>query len=294
MNYQMKFHLAINYLENNFPIKSSQTFSFMIYRQLLAVTFLLLIAFHVNASETDIPTRPDPPRLVNDFSGLLSKSEAGKLENKLRAFNDTTSNQIAVVIVNSLNNYDPATFAYKIGEAWQVGQGKFNNGIVILLKPKTSDSDRGKAYIAVGYGLEPAIPDALAKRIIENEMIPNFQQNNYYQGIEQATDVLMKLASGEISEEGYNKSKEHSGIAAIIPFIIIALVFIIIRISRNKSYSVGKNVPFWTAMMLGSTMGRSNRGHWGGFSGGGGGFGGGGFGGFGGGSFGGGGAGGSW
>jgi len=265
-------------------------------KSVLILTLFLFFSFNLKALDSEIPPRPEPPRLVNDFSGLLSKGQANKLETKLRAFNDTTSNQIAIVIVNSLNNYDPASFAYKIGETWQVGQGKFNNGIVILIKPKTGASDRGQAYIAVGYGLEPAIPDALAKRIVENEMIPNFKQDNYYQGLDQATDVLMKLASGEISEEGYNKSKETSGIIAFLPFIIIAIIFLLVRASGSRSHSIGKNVPFWTALWLGSSLGGRSGGHWGGFSGGGGGFGGGGggFGGFGGGSFGGGGAGGSW
>ncbi|HEY9114620.1 MAG TPA: TPM domain-containing protein [Bacteroidales bacterium] len=268
----------------------------MSIKSILTLSLFLFYAINLCAVETGIPPRPEPPRLINDLSGLLSKSQSNSLETKLRAFNDTTSNQITIVIVNSLNNYDPASFAYAIGEEWGVGQKKFDNGIVVLVKPKTSESDRGKAYIAVGYGLEPVITDALAKRIVENEMIPNFQQNNYYQGLDQATDVLMQLASGEISEEGYNKSKETSGIVAIIPFIIILLIFILIRASGSRSHSVGKNVPFWTALWLASSLGGRKGGHWGGFSGGSGGFGGGGggFGGFGGGSFGGGGAGGSW
>lgn len=258
--------------------------------------FLLFLAFAINALGADIPARPVPPRLVNDFAGLLSTSQVNTLEKKLRAFNDTTSNQITVVIVKSLEGYDPASFAYKIGEEWKVGQAKFDNGIVILVKPKTSQSDRGQAYIAIGYGLEAAIPDAIASRIVENEMKPSFRDGNYFEGLDKATTVLMKLAAGEINAEGYNNSTKAPGIVAFLPFIIIGIVFLLIRSSRSRSYGVGKSVPFWTALWLGSTIGRSNRGHWGGFSGGGGGFGGGGggFGGFGGGSFGGGGAGGSW
>lgn len=268
----------------------------MTFKSLLTLIFLFSFHLCISSEDTGIPQRPDPPRLVNDFAGLLSKSQVNALESKLRAFNDSTSNQIAVVTVTSLNNYDPASFAYQIGETWKVGQGKFNNGIVVLIKPKTSSTDRGKAYIAVGYGLEPAIPDALAKRIVENEMIPNFKQNNYYLGIDQAIDILMKLASGEISEEGYNSSKETSAIFAFLPFIIIIIIFLLIRASKSRSHSIGKNIPLWTAFWLGSSLGGRSGGHWGGFSGGSGGFGGGGggFGGFGGGSFGGGGAGGSW
>ncbi|MCK5784664.1 MAG: TPM domain-containing protein, partial [Desulfobacterales bacterium] len=153
------------------------------------------------------------------------------------------------------------------------------------------------AFIAVGYGLEPAIPDAIAKRIVDNEMIPHFKSGNYYQGIDRATTVLMKFAAGEISAEGYKKKTETSGIFAFLPFIIIIIIILMIRGSRGRSQTIGhSNTSFWSALMLGSMMGNSSHsGSWGGFSGGSSGFGGGGgFGGFGGGSFGGGGAGGSW
>jgi len=91
---------------------------------------------------------------------------------------------------------------------WSVGQKRFDNGIVVLVKPKLSSSDKGKVYIAVGYGLEPAIPDAITKRIVDNEMIPYFRNDDYYGGINQATNVLMKLASGEISADGSKNKQE--------------------------------------------------------------------------------------
>ena len=212
-------------------------------------------------------------------------------------FNDTTSNQITIVTVKSLNGYEPSMFAFELGEKWQVGQKKFDNGIVVLIKPKLSSSDRGEVFIAVGYGLEPVIPDIIAGRITNNEMIPYFKNGNYYRGIDEATNVLMNLAAGEITAEGYKKQSESSGIFAFLPFIIIIIIILIIRGSRGRSQTIGhSNSSFWTALMLGSMMGHSSHsGSWGGFSGGSSGFGGGGgFGGFGGGSFGGGGAGGSW
>ena len=79
-----------------------------------------------------------------------------------------------------------------MGEKWGIGSEKFDNGILVLLKPKTSDS-KGEVFIAVGYGLEGVVPDATAKRIVENEMIPMFRENNMYGGIEKATDVLIDL-----------------------------------------------------------------------------------------------------
>jgi len=266
-------------------------------RNIKITTGFLLFIFIINAAfGQDIPPRPQPPRLVNDFADILTPQQEQSLETKLRRFNDTTSNQIAIVTVKSLAGYDPAMFAYEIGAKWKVGQKKFDNGVVVLVKPKTSDRNRGKAYIAVGYGLEPAIPDAIAKRIVEREMIPAFKNKNYYRGLNDATNILMQLASGEISAKGYNKQTGSNGLFSIIPFFVILIIILLIRASGNRSSGMGRRGTggLWTGLWLGSMMGGSHSGSWGGFSGGGSGFGGGGFGGFGGGSFGGGGAGGSW
>ncbi len=257
-----------------------------------------LMFFAVLLTAQDIPSPQVPPRLVNDFADILSNSQERSLENKLVSFNDTTSNQITIVIVKSLNGYTPAMFATDIGLKWKVGQKEFDNGIVVLVKPKFSSSDKGHAYIAVGYGLEPVIPDAIAKRIVENEMLPNFREGDYFQGINKATDVLMKLAAGEISADMYGKSSGN-GLGALIPIILIIIVVFLLskKGSSNRVISSRGSGSFWTALMIGSLLSnsRSNSGSWNNFTGGSSGFGGGGgFGGFGGGSFGGGGAGGSW
>ena len=263
--------------------------------------FILVFLFS-NVFSQKIPDRPNPPRLVVDFANILSPQQEKLLEDKLVTFNDTTSNQITVVTINSIGDNTPAMFAYEIGAKWHVGQKKFDNGIVVLVKPKLSSSDKGEAYIAVGYGLEPAIPDAIAKRIVTNEMIPYFKNNDYYGGINNATNVLMQFASGEINADGYNKKhKSSNGLVAFLPILIIFIVIILMKKSNGGgSTGIGgrSGNSFWTALMIGSMLGGNNShsGNWGGFSGGSGGFGGGGggFGGFGGGSFGGGGAGGSW
>ncbi|MDZ7741537.1 MAG: TPM domain-containing protein [Bacteroidota bacterium] len=263
--------------------------------------WLFLIIF-TGLKAQDIPEKASPPRLVNDFTNTLSRAEISRLERKLVAFNDSTSNQITIVFVSSLQGYDPAQFAYKIGESWKVGKKEFDNGIVVLVKPKTA-REKGQTFIATGYGLEGAIPDAIGKRIVENEMIPEFKNNNYYQGVDKATNVLMALASGEYSVEQYRKNTQKIPYAGIIPFLVIMVIFILINITRRKTYSMGGRRErgtdsLWTALLLGSMLGSSGRHHgsgWSNFSGGSGSFGGGGgFGGFGGGSFGGGGAGGSW
>lgn len=257
-------------------------------------TLIILFLGVLSITAQDIPPRPQPPRLVNDFADLLSSREEQALETKLVRFNDTTSNQIAIVTLKSLGGYDIASVAYEIGEKWQVGQKGFDNGVVILVKPKVGN-EKGEVTIQVGYGLEPVIPDAIAKRIIENEILPAFRANDTYGGLNAATNVLMQLAAGEISADGYQKQAETPAIFALFPFLIIIIIIILMRVTRRSSYGMGKsNMPFWTAMMLGSTMGRGSSSGFGGFGGGSGFGGGGGFGGFGGGSFGGGGASGSW
>ena len=237
-----------------------------------------------------IPSRPDPQRLVNDLAQVFTSDQVSRLENTLVAFDDSTSNQIVVVTVKDLEGYDPSEYATRIGLDWGVGSAQFNNGIVLLVKPKTYDS-AGQVFIAVGYGLEGAIPDAYAKRIIENELIPNFRLNDYYAGVEAACDVLMKLASGEISEpRGEEEDDALLEIIATLLFIGLLIFIFIIAVGQNDDNghsSGGGRRTIHVGPII--TSGRS----YGGGSSFGGGFGGG-FGGFGGGSFGGGGAGGSW
>ena len=264
------------------------------------ITTLFLLLFVVSFCHAQqIPNRPSPPRLVNDFTNTLTISQANNLEYKLRNYNDTTSTQIAVVFVNDLQGTTAADFAYQLGEKWGVGT-KENNGIVILVKPK--NETKGEVFISVGYGLEQYVPDALAKRIIENQMIPAFKYNDYYSGVNNAIDSIIKLASGGFKSD--KSTDEDSEVAALI-FIIIGMAAMILYISlANK---VGKTISskkddssfwrtlFWLSLLNNnSNRHRHHHNHWNDFSGGSGGFGGGGFSGFGGGSFGGGGAGGSW
>lgn len=255
------------------------------------ITFLTFLFAGILLNGQDLPQRPNPPRLVNDFTGILSGTEIQQLEQKLVNFNNETSNQIVVVIVKSLDGYDPNDYANRLGENWKVGQKGFDNGIVILIKPK-SEEGKGEISIQTGYGLEGAIPDATCNQIIKNEIIPKFKTNNYLGGIEAGLNVLMKLSKGEFNAKQYAKQKKAAPIGgAIIIFVLIFGFVLLFSKAQGKHHSVGKSLPFWLAMgMLGSSMGRgSSGGSFGGFSSGSGGFGG-----FGGGSFGGGGASGSW
>jgi uncharacterized protein len=237
-------------------------------------------------------------KLVYDVADLLTSKEEAIVEKTLVAFADSTSNQITVVIVPDLCGMEKAQFAIELGESWGVGQAKEDNGIVFLVKPKTVDS-KGEIFIAVGRGLEGAIPDITTKQIIDNECIPQFKHNKYFEGISAGTMVLMQLARGEYNSDAYAskhlKRKKKGGIGiAIIALLIIALVGFV-KASQAKRYAQTNQIGFWAAWALLNAASRSHRGYYSNFSSGRGGFGGGsGFGGFGGGGFGGGGAGGSW
>jgi uncharacterized protein len=225
---------------------------------------LISLLISIGVFSADIPVRPNPPKLVNDLAGVLDEQTKNDLEWDLRALNDSTSNQIVVLTVKTLNGSDPASYAYEVGEKWQVGQKDFDNGIVVLIKPRIGSS-RGQAFIAVGYGLEGIVPDAIAKRIVENEMIPFFKNNDYETGIITGVNKLSQLVSGEISAEGYNKASKPAGIFAFLPFIIIIIIILLIRGGGNRSRTVGgrSNLPFWTALWLGSSLGHgSGSGSW--------------------------------
>jgi uncharacterized protein len=247
----------------------------------------------------DIPEPMSPPRLVNDFAGVMSQGQAQQLEYKLVNFNDSTSTQIMVITVKSLNGMTKEEFADRVGEKWGVGQKGKNNGIVVLVKPKY-DNEKGEVKISTGYGVEGAVTDALSKRIIENEMIPSFKAGDYYTGIDRATTRLMELTRGEYTADQYMKATKGDNWGIFIPIIIIILIIIFMRRNSGNHFTTGsKGTSLWTAIWMASMMGnRGGGGSWGDFRSGGGSFGGGGggggFGGFGGGSFGGGGAGGSW
>ena len=113
------------------------------------VLLLLFSAFGLKAQD-EFPQRPEPPRLVNDLAGMLSGGEQQQLEAKLVQFGEQTSTQIAIVTVPTLSGYDRADYAYRLAEKWGVGQKGKNNGILILVKPKTAN-EKGEIFVAVGY-----------------------------------------------------------------------------------------------------------------------------------------------
>lgn len=256
----------------------------------LFLILLTIFSFASVVAQTVLP-KPNPPRLVNDAANVLSPEQVEILEQKLVALDDSTSNQIAVVLIKSLGDYAIEDYAVKLFRDWGIGNKKTNNGILII-----AAIDDRKVWIEVGYGLEGAIPDVTASSIYRNEIVPRFKEQNYYRGIDDAINALSKAAAGEYTIKKEKKARGGSGGSLFtVAFILLVIILIIGRSGRGGGGGIGGGRSGFgsiaEAVILSSLLngGRSGGGGWGGGDSGGGGFGG-----FGGGSSGGGGAGGSW
>ena len=261
----------------------------LMFKKLILIFSFLLCGYLSFAQ--DFP--PKSNTLVTDYTNTLSAEQKALLERKLVMFDDSTSTQIAIVIIKSVGDYDINEYGQQLGRKWGIGQKGKNNGIVIVV----ALNDR-KMTIQTGYGEEGALPDVITQQIRVNDMNPRFKAGDYYGGLDAGTDDIIKYTKGEYKQDKKRaKSDDNRGGAA--GFIIIIIIVILIAIFRNRGGggqvigSRGGASPFWW-FLAGSMLGGSGRGGgWGGGDGGGD-SGGGGFGGFGGGDFGGGGSGGSW
>ena len=243
----------------------------------------------------DVPSRPQPARLVNDFAGTLSAAERDALERKLVAFDDSTGSQIAVVIVPSTDGVAPVDYATEVLRSWGVGRAGVDDGVVLLVAVQDRD-----VFIATGFGAEGALTDAMAGTIVRQVIVPRFRQGAFYAGIDEATTAIASALSGQFEPPSRSAPAAGGQVDSLLCMLFIVFVILVVLSSRTKAPppsgrsggrgrrgSSGPGVIF-----LPGFGGGGGGGFGGGF--GGGGFGGGGFGGFGGGFGGGGGAGGSW
>jgi len=260
-------------------------------------TSLFLFFTLSSFAQKDIPAQPDKQQAVYDNANMLSDSEEKALRQKLETYADTTSTQIVVVTINSLEGEYIATFATEWAEKWGIGQDNKDNGAIIMV----SKDDR-KITIQNGYGLEEFLTDYNSKTIIDQILQPAFKQGDFYKGLDEATTAIFQLLAGQFDAEALNqKSNNKKNILGYVIPIIIVIFFIILVMKRRRGGGNGKGGmrrggPDLFDILILSSLGGSHRsggfgsGSSGGSFGGGGGFSGG----FGGGSFGGGGAVGGW
>ena len=242
---------------------------------------------------------------VTDRAGMLSDSEISSLSAILAKYASESSTQIVIVTLPSLDGRDISSYAFELGEHWEVGQRGIDNGVVVLV----SAGDR-KVFIATGYGVEASVPDVVAGRIVRDVITPSFRQGRFHEGLSKAVDALIAATSGQYEARQAVGARNSNAVPRIIYsallIVIVIVVIIVIRrvIANNDDFDEPgrgrkrrRNLP--PVIIWGGGWGGRHH-HGGGFGGSsGGGFGGGlggGFGGFsgGGGGFGGGGAGGGW
>lgn len=184
---------------------------------------LILICLSIGLQAKEVPPRPQPARLVNDEVGLLNAAEKQNLERKLVQYNESTSTQIAVVIERSLEGDDVVDYAVRLAQAWGIGQEDKDNGVLIYV----SVQDR-KMGIATGYGTEGFLTDAISTRIRNEILRPAFQSQQYYQGLDKATNTIIQVAKGEYTNDNPRPKKRSSNTG--IPFGLIIFVIILMLI----------------------------------------------------------------
>src|SRR5688500_8082763 len=189
--------------------------------------FWLLLCLPLFTIGQDIPVKPTPPRLVNDLADVLTPEQENGLERKLVAYDDSTSNQIAIVLIKTLNNYPIEEYALKLFRDWGIGNQTTNNGILIL-----SAIDDRKIRIETGYGLEGAVPDIIANQIITNDIGPSFREENYYDGLDKATNSIILAAAGEYQAPANYRDRGRKG---KFPVGLIFLAFLLLLMFRRRN-----------------------------------------------------------
>jgi len=255
----------------------------------------LLLPLPLQAQFT-IPEKPSFQTSLYDYANLLSPSDKKQLEEKLVNYADTTSTQIVVAIIPSLNGDDIGILTPKWGHAWGIGGSeKDDNGVFIVLAVKER-----KIWISPGYGVEDRLTAGEVGEMTREVIIPQFKQNDYYGGLDKGTDAIIKMLHGKYKGTRKGDNDGAIGFGGIIFAIIIIIIIIAVASRGGKGGGRGGNRGFGGSdladILILSSLGRgfgggsSSGGGWGGGGSSGGGFGGG----FGGGGFSGGGSGGSW
>jgi uncharacterized protein len=245
----------------------------------LARGFGLVLVLAIGTSAFAAPTFPTLTGRVVDEAGILPADVEARLDAKLKALEDKTTDQLVVATVKSLQGYEIQDYGVQLGRAWAIGQKGKNNGVVLLIAP-----NERKVGFEVGYGLEGDLTDALTQVIIQNAILPRFRADDMAGGIERGVDDTIQVLTGdavEIQKLAEKRPADNGFWTSIIPFLIFFAIIIIINSMRRRGRRGGGLLGAILASQVwnsrssgGSSWGGGSSG--GGFSGGGGSFGGGG------------------
>jgi uncharacterized protein len=203
----------------------------------LLVLAVSLAAASARADRYDEQIPEKPARYVTDRASVLGPGVAEALNEKLAQFERDTSNQILVWIDRRLpEGFTLEDFTVRAAQKWGAGQKQTDNGAILFVFP-----DDRKVRIEVGYGLEGAIPDVTAKRIIDDEVVPRFRGGDFSGGVEAGANALMAAARGEYKGTGRTQAegrRRTSVVAGCLPWILIFGIFFLLPwlLRRNRNY----------------------------------------------------------
>jgi uncharacterized protein len=219
-----------------------------------ALLGLLLVATSVPTIVLAYTSPGSPEGYVNDFADILSAETESTLETELTAYEASTTIEIAVVTVSSLEGDDIASYTNRLGREWGVGQEGADNGVLLLVAP----NDRA-VRIEVGYGLEGAIPDITAGRVIDELMLPEFRGSDYEAGIVAGVMAIQALGNGEVFPEPALGKNDGFDIVSLIAFVLIFGLNILSAfaaiLARSKSWWFGGVAGVFGGGILGFVFG---------------------------------------
>lgn len=198
----------------------------------LGVAPTAALAEPTETQEGTVLPKPSVPTPVVDEAGLFSSSVKSQLIDSLKALSNFNGSQVVIVTVNSLNGLDKSEYAYTLGDEWGIGQKGTDNGVVILIKPKTGDTAEGKGqvFIATGRGSEGVLTDAFCSDLVNDVMIPKFKENDYEGAVLEVVKIIAPMMRGEYSMDDYLKKKKQedavtawmgSTFCCLWPFLLI-------------------------------------------------------------------------
>ena len=181
--------------------------------------FVLFFTVSLAWGQFEIPPKPEKETSVYDYVNLLGAVEKGQLEQKLIRYSDSTSTQIVIAIIGSTEGENINYLGAQWGQQWGIGQADKDNGILVLLA-----KDDRRIAINTGYGVEEFLTDLMSKRIIEQVIIPEFKQGDYYGGLNAGADAIFEVLTGQFNEERDFGNDQGFPLRSILPFIIFIVI----------------------------------------------------------------------
>jgi uncharacterized protein len=198
-------------------VKRVASLIFVISLCLLFITISPVFAASTSTGLQAIPALNSP---VTDLTNTLTAPEQQALAQKLNAFAQEKGSQIAVLVVPSTQPEDIAQYSLRVADTWKIGREQEDDGVIVIV----AKNDR-KMRIEVGYGLEGAIPDAIAKRIVSDVMAPQFRQGYFAGGLNASIDQLMALISEEALPAPKQKASSNPSFFDWLPMLMFVAIF---------------------------------------------------------------------